>query len=313
MPQMSKMNNHCFKRSINICCDENWLRSTVEKTTEECPGICLNTSQLEGRKSSFKVTFKANLEEIINKAEAVFRFLLPENALLNALPPNSQKSINVLFEYSEEHENVKKSIALINKSLNDYKPQELCISFNGGKDCTALLHIVYSLFINKFPNNKLNVFYIEMPETFSLLEKFVKLTVERYNLNLMSYSGPNFKLALEKLKSETQIKSIFMGTRTSDLPKHVKLNECQFTDEGWPQFVRISPLLNWSYSHVWAFLRDMEVPYCSLYDRGYTSIGSSKNTNPNPSLKFKTRSGETYYMPAFMLKDEEQERSGRTQ
>jgi len=232
---------------------------------------------------------------------------------MNGLAPNSQESIHVLLDYSEEHENVKNSITFIDKCLNDYKPEELCISFNGGKDCTALLHIVYSMFVKKYPKNKLNVFYIEMPETFLLLENFVKLTVERYDLNLISYSCSNYKIALEKLKNETHIKAIFMGTRISDLPKSVQLLDCQLTDEGWPQFMRISPLLNWSYSQVWSFLRDMEVPYCSLYDRGYTSIGSSKNTNQNPLLRFKSRNGEIYYMPAYLLKDEHQERSGRTQ
>jgi len=263
-----KMNNHCFKASMNISCGESCLRSAVEKATDECPDIRIDTSQIEGSESSYKVMFCANTQDMINKAEAIFRFLLPANALMNVLPPNSQKSIEVLLKYSKDHEYVKNSISLISKSLDDYKPEELCISFNGGKDCTALLHIVYSIYVNKYPNKKLNVFYIEMPETFPSLHHFVQLTIQRYNLNLMPYPGPNYKTALEMLKNETQIKAIFMGTRSSDLPINVKLNECQQTDKGWPQFIRISPLLNWSYSQVWSFLRDMEVPYCSLYDQG---------------------------------------------
>lgn len=33
------------------------------------------------------------------------------------------------------------------------------------------------------------------------------------------------------------------------------------------------------------FMADCEVPYCELYDRGYTSIGLTHNTVPNPALK----------------------------
>jgi len=51
----------------------------------------------------------------------------------------------------------------------------------------------------------------------------------------------------------------------------------------------------------------MGVPYCSLYDKGYTSIGEVNNTKPNPALLV---DGDTY-APAYSLKEEELERAGR--
>ena len=50
---------------------------------------------------------------------------------------------------------------------------------------------------------------------------------------------------------------------------------------GWPPFMRVNPVLDWGYGDVWALLRAARLPYCALYDRGFTSIGSVTNTRPN--------------------------------
>lgn len=49
----------------------------------------------------------------------------------------------------------------------------------------------------------------------------------------------------------------------------------------YPPFMRVNPILSWSYSEVWTFLRITGVPYCRLYDQGFTSVGSITNTFPN--------------------------------
>lgn len=82
-------------------------------------------------------------------------------------------------------------------------------------------------------------------------------------------------------------------------------------DPGWPKIMRVSPLLDWKYSDIWNFILNCKIPYCNLYNLGYTSLGSTTNTIPNPYLKSSQCCGTKTHLPAYMLQDGSKERSGR--
>jgi phosphoadenosine phosphosulfate reductase len=44
--------------------------------------------------------------------------------------------------------------------------------------------------------------------------------------------------------------------------------------------IKLNPLANWSSAQVWAYIRDHEVPYNSLHERGFVSIGCEPCTRP---------------------------------
>ncbi len=72
-----------------------------------------------------------------------------------------------------------------------------------------------------------------------------------------------------------------------------------------------------SYADVWRFLRDLSVPYCRLYDRGFTSLGDPSRTRPNEALRLPAGdlddASKAMYAPAYRLKDERLERAGRVE
>lgn len=109
------------------------------------------------------------------------------------------------------------------------------------------------------------------------------------------------------LADNPHIKAIFVGTRRTD-PHGGNLTAFDETDRGWPKFMRVHPVIDWHYAEVWAFLRHLGVDYCDLYDMGYTSLGGTKDTHPNPALKVQ---GEEKYRPAYELVEDGEERLGR--
>lgn len=211
-------------------------------------------------------------------------------------------------------ETLTNSIQVVEKCLDDYKIDEIFISFNGGKDCTVLLHLVHSILVKKYGEREyptLTGVYFKHENTFKEVEEFIAQAAQRYKLNLITCEG-RIKEGLTQLvkKEGKNWKACFMGVRRQD-PNCLNLTPFQSTDSGWPDLVRVSPILDWTYQDIWTYLKELKIPYCSLYDQGYTSLGNPQNTKPNPALQEVNDDGTISYKPAYMLTEDVLERSGR--
>ncbi|XP_045764504.1 FAD synthase-like [Maniola jurtina] len=209
---------------------------------------------------------------------------------------------------------VSESQQIIRECFQKFQLDEVFLSFNGGKDCTVLLDLLVNILEDLYKSNNirkdLKIVYIRTIGPFREIEDFVKQVEKHYGVKLMVMEG-DMKLSLQRiLERDSRLKACFMGTRRSD-PYSAGLKFMQKTDQNWPQIVRVSPLLNWSYHQIWSYILRRQVPYCSLYDRGYTSIGSIHNTSPNPALAYTDIHGRISYQPAWKLSDPSLERAGR--
>jgi FAD synthetase len=202
---------------------------------------------------------------------------------------------------------IKHSLTIINTAIEKYSLEYLALSFNGGKDCTVLLYLLNIILQKKGKkcSDFITVCFM-IPNVFPEVIEFINKIREKFELKLIIIHN-SIKEGLKELLSMVSLKGIFMGTRRTD-PFCEKLNYFQMTDKDWPQVMRINPILDWDYHDVWEFLITLKIPYCSLYDGGYTSIGSTLNTVPNPHLKKESENG---YEPAYLLKDASKERDGR--
>jgi len=212
---------------------------------------------------------------------------------------------------------------------------------NGGDPVSASSHIN-----GRYTQRPIRSVYIFQPNPFPDVEQFISDTVQRYgslstciassipllffryNLELTRIDESQIKQGLTKyLSDHPNIKAILVGTRRTD--PHARMSFvlllssfCLFiriafsenletfsqTDNGWPSFMRVNPIIDWNYVHVWRFLRDRHVPYCTIYNLGYTSLGSVFNTVPNPHL----RRPDGSFAPAYELVEDRFERAGRS-
>ena len=218
--------------------------------------------------------------------------------------PNTRELIDNFLNSSEVQECTKNklrhSISIVQEAVKQFEVKKLAMSFNGGKDCLVMFYIILYVIGTPVP-----AVYIRSERSFPQLDDFVAECTERYGLDLSVKTSEMKSAFQEYLDANPQKQAIFVGIRRQD-PYASNLTYIEPTDHGWPAFTRIQPILDWEYHEIWQFLIICDIPYCSLYDLGYTSIGSMDRTIPNPALKTKTG-----YSRAYLLKDNKLERSGR--
>jgi len=70
------------------------------------------------------------------------------------------------------------------------------------------------------------------------------------------------------------------GLRRDQSPGRRRLPRAEFVANGDRRLLKLCPLIDWGEDQVWAYIRDNDVPYNTLYDSGYTSIGCVICTTP---------------------------------
>lgn len=212
-------------------------------------------------------------------------------------------------DVSERVKNVQQqtlvSLEVIDQALEQYSLPQLSLAYNGGKDCLVLL-ILYLCALHKRgltntldPSSNIETavqcVYIQDAYPFQEVEEFVAKSIKIYSLALLEYAKPMKEAFADYLRDTPSVKAILVGTRRTD-PHGKHLKHFDPTDNNWPQFVRVHPVIDWHYVDIWTFIRYLNIPYCPLYDMGYTSLGGITDTKPNPVL---ARQPSTQHVPTI--------------
>ncbi|XP_065920811.1 FAD synthase-like isoform X2 [Dysidea avara] len=334
----SRCGVHFYRRDVYINCSETQVASLLAEVQSSFKKVHIGSYPATTLTSKYevKISLESQCMDQLNQSFDQIKHGLPQEAIVNwtdtfnkadslASPKSPRQSLSWLLKGKcimcpeDLYDDITVAVDVIRSALQQYKLDEISVAFNGGKDCTVLLALYHAVLMREVGKDdrpsSINAFCISDKESFPEVDEFVEQCIHKYGLNLTTVQAP-IREGLYKLKElQPSLKAVLMGTRRTD-PFSQNLTSFTPTDPSWLPCMRINPILDWSYSHVWLYLRLMNIPYCSLYNKGYTSLGGIKNTLPNPSLR-RVSVGEdgesdSFYQPAYLLADDAMERTGRT-
>ena len=105
----------------------------------------------------------------------------------------------------------------------------------------------------------------------------VQSMVAEHGMNLFYHSVDNRKLCCGVRKMEPLRRALsgldawVTGLRREQAVTRTKVHKVEW-DEG-NKLAKVNPLVDWTHEDVWTYIRDHNVPYTALHDRGYPSIG----------------------------------------
>lgn len=175
--------------------------------------------------------------------------------------------------------------------------KHLAVAWTGGKDSTVLLHIIRQMFNGRIPFPVIfNDSTLEFPEVYGFIEKVssewdIRLKVVRhlrrdldhfYSLLSMdekkAYSSIMKIHAIDYALAKYKLNGFFVGIRKDEHPARSKDH---YVVNRRSHF-RVHPILHFTEKDVWSYIHAFSVPYVSLYDRGYRSLGEMPFTKPSP-------------------------------
>lgn len=229
--------------------------------------------------------------------------LMEAHALLEEILPLEDRAVESEKIFAENEvgsgtldddllEREQRSVEIIREAYGRFG--EACgVAFTGGKDSTVLLHLIRRVFQGKVPFKVIN---IDTGVKFEEVYRFRDRMREGWELDLHVFRNEEalgwLKVAqnpeeccyhlktvpMKRAIEELGLKALFTGVRWDENP--ARADEEYFSQRPNPPHVRVHPLLHFNEQDIWEYIRRYKVPYCSLYDQGYRSLGCAPCTRP---------------------------------
>ena len=127
----------------------------------------------------------------------------------------------------------------------------------------------------RYPHLQLHTF---KPEGFETAADFEETYGKLYELSEEMYDWVAKVEPQQRAYDSLNVAAVLTGRRRSQGGQRDKMGVVEIDKERG--IVKINPLVNWSFAQVQAYIRENDVPYNVLLDRGYKSIGDWHSTSP---------------------------------
>jgi len=223
---------------------------------------------------------------------------------------------------------IEDSKKIIREAFAKFQPEELAVTWTGGKDSTLTLWLIRQV-CEEDGRPLPTVFTISEYDVFTEIEEFMKEYAGKWNLDLVwylnedvvkaaggdlgamvrvkdlnernqkeierigyeedefifeaeSYTGNHLMktVMFNKFIEDRNIKAIFQGIRWDEHPARVN-DEYFMTHEASdlsPEHTRICPILHFTERDIWNIAPAFGIPYNSLYQHGYRSLGAKSSS-----------------------------------
>jgi len=191
-----------------------------------------------------------------------------------------------------------KTVYIIREAKNRY--ENIGVMWAGGKDSTTMLYIIKEANYGTIP---FKVVFLDTTFQFKETYNFIRAIKKLWNIDLI-YAQNREALAkgvspfknskmycCTKLKTDALLQCIkdynfdalMFAIRWDEHP--IRGKEYYYSERDIPNHMRIHPMLHWSESDIWSFIKEKNIPYNSLYDRvidgkKYRSLGCYPCTQP---------------------------------
>jgi len=185
------------------------------------------------------------------------------------------------------------SLDFLDGLAEQYGPGRVAVAWSGGKDSTAALALWREVLARTHPGVRPLALSLDTGLKFPETMNFRDALAQDWNVDLHIASpdfsvplpGPSDKAAcctarkIEPLRAgiaRLGLAVLVTGLRGDEHASRAGRPRLEPRTD--PDHLQANPLLAWTEVDVWSYTLDLDLPYCSLYDSGYASLGCAPCT-----------------------------------